>query len=508
MALATKARRATTETAAPSRATRAPAVRTNSPRKVHVFISYAKADHQIAVALREEIIRINHDRIECFLDSETIASGEGWKEKLEKALRAADWLICIYTGEQSEFCGYEVGVFTQGSALAANAGNSRLVCLHDVRTYPTVFQSHQNRYVELPPDGPLDGTFDESAFYEQSEVAKFFEDFCRYQSLYVAYDNSEAKRQSQEIIQKAKRITDAFHAARGSDIRFDTPTQLSVEITAPCKSDQKLMAIGPYAQVKGTFQSLALLGLMPSMEGEQLPTATWTDVKAACTSPFSARILWIERLERDMLNAANGRTLDQSEATFLSKGKTYRAILCRHIRQWDGTHRFGIVFVETLPRQFIGDQNTSFILAGLVVASRFRFAYLEQPERIKAQFADTLSDAEFDGSYRQFLYDLERMQHEAMELGLTDHTAFILAFGPSRRGVAEGFLKEWREARQEFDAAIPSPATPVDAQTRSGIKTAILRFLQKMESQNSRFLKTALEAYGEELNAQLRRGIG
>lgn len=491
-AAATEKRRASSGKARPANGT------------VHVFISYAKSDHTIAIALREEIIEINHDRIECFLDSETIESGEGWEGELEAALKVADWLVCIYTGEQSEFCGYEIGVFTQGKALEKSAGNSRLVCLHDVADYPQVFRAHQNRFIEFPPERlPTSTAFDETGFYERSKLAKFFEDFCRYQSLYVAHDGAESKRQWQEIIRKAKRITEAFRAARGNDVRTDTPTQLSIELTVSCKPDQPLAEIGPEAQVKGTFQSFGLFGLMPPMEGEQLPTAAWADVRAACRSPYSGRALWIERLERDMLNAAGGRALCDSEATFLSKTKTYRAILFRHLRHWDGTHRFGIVFVETLPRQFIGDQNTSLILAGLVVASRFRFAYLEQPERITAQFDDALSDSEFDGNYRQFLYDLERMQHESMELGLTDPMAFLNAFGPSRRGIAEGFLAAWKEARQALDAGLPPTLT--GAESRARAKAAVLQFLTTIEAENARFLKIALEAYREELDVQLRR---
>ena len=93
-----------------------------------------------------------------------------------------------------------------------------------------------------------------------------------------------------------------------------------------------------------------------------------------------------------------------------------------------------------LPRQFVGDQNTSLILAGSgVVASRFRFAYLERPERIEARFDDRVSDVEFEGHYRQFLYDLERMRQEAMELGLLDPTAFINSFGPTAAALPRVF---------------------------------------------------------------------
>jgi TIR domain len=480
----------------------------NKPsKKVRVFISYAKADNPIAVALREEITDINRDRVECFLDSETIGSGEGWEKKLDDALNAADWLVCLYTGEQSDFCGYEVGVFTKGKGLAENSGQSRLVCMHDVADYPSLFRSHQNRYVELPPERiPPGEVFDETSFYQNSNLAKFFDDLCRYDELYVARDAAESQRQYQAIIRKAKRITEAFRAGRGNDIRTDTPTQLSVEVTIPGKAGEALTVIPDDAQVRGTFQSLGLFNVMPPMQGEQLPSTSWRDVKAACASPHSAHIPWIERLERDMLNAANGRALGESEATFLSKNKTYRAILFRHIVNWGGTQRFGIVFVETLPRQFVGDQNTSLILAGLVVASRFRFAYLEQPDRIEARFDDRVSDAEFEGHYRQFLYDLERMRQEAMELGLLDPTTFVNSFGPNRRGIAEGFLTQSAAARQTLERGLPPPGTTVGAGNRKSIKEAIMQFLKAMEVENSRFLKVAIQAYGDELEAQLRKG--
>lgn len=474
--------------------------------KINVFISYAKADHAIADALRDEIIDLNRDRIECFLDTKTIESGEGWEKRLEGALQIADWLLCIYTGEQSEFCGYEVGVFTSGKALEKREEHTRLVCLHDVPAYPTIFRSHQNRFVEYPPEHlPSGETFDETGFYERSDLAKLFNDLCKFDGLYVPNDGAEYQRQAQAFIRKAKVITEAFRISRGNDIRFDTPTQLGFEVIVSTKAGEPLERIPPNAIVKGTFATFSLFDMMPHLEGEQLPSVTWTEIKAASKLPSTGYVPWIERLERDMLSAANRRALLEAEATFRGKDKTYRAILVRHILHWNGTHKFGIVFVETLPRQFVGDQNTSMILAGLVVASRFRFAYLEQPERVAAWFSDGVSLHEFEAYYRQFLYDLERMRQESMELGLLDHTTFIKSFGPSRRGVAEGFLTAWKEARQKLEASLPPSNASVTVATRQLVKEAILTFLKEMEVENSRFLQVALDAYKEELEGELRK---
>ena len=367
-------------------------VRRAQPKKVRVFISHARADSQIAGALHDEIIDMGRGQVSCFLDTQTIESGEGWESKLERELKAADWLVCIYTGEQSEFCGYEIGVFTGGRALQKVRGDSRLVCLHNVPDYPAVFRLHQNRFIEFPPERPSSGqTFDETSFYEHSQVAKFFFDFCNYDDLWVPREQEEIRRKTETIIRKAKLVTEAFRAARGNDVRADTPTQLGIEVSVPYNIGESLASIPLDAQVKGTYQSYNLFGLMPPMQGEQLPVSTWGAIKAARPYPFSGYLPWIDQLEKDMLNAANGLALSQPEATFRSDdNKTYRAILIRHVLHWDGRHRFFIVFVETLPRQFVGDENTSLILAGLVVASRLRFHYLEKPERIEARFDDKL----------------------------------------------------------------------------------------------------------------------
>jgi TIR domain len=492
---------------APAKAARARAEPSGRQRKINVFISYARNGHVIARVLHDELSTINPDRVHCFLDTEAIESGEGWEKKLESALAAADWLVCIYTGEQSEFCGYEIGVFTKGKALEKTAATSRLVCLHDVAVYPTVFRGHQNRKIEFPPEttNPAE-TFDETGFYERTEVARFLADFCKYENIYTADGVPGFQRQLKLIISKAKLITEAFRTAQGEDIRADTPTQLGIEVSLHwTATGQLLPAIPDTAQVKGTYQSFSLFGLMPHMEGEQLPVGTWAEIKNAGRSRGHGYLPWLERLERDMLAAANKLALGDAEATFRSGSKTYRAILVRHFLHRNGMHRFVIVFVETLPRQFIGDASTSLILAGLVMASRFRFAYFEDRERTRAKFDDKTPEQDFEANYRQFLYDLERMRQESMELGLLDETAFIQSFGSRRRGMAESFMRVWYEAKTKLEAALPSPETTIDRNNRKAVKTAIETFLATMGDENSRFLLTAVDAYRDELTMQLRK---
>jgi hypothetical protein len=477
-------------------------------RIVNIFLSYHRADEQIAKALYSEIKDIS-PRIECFLDTERIEGGEEWKEKLDEALQAADWLICIYTGEQSDYCGYEVGVFSHTRSNARNDEDGRLVCIHDVPKIPDLFHDHQNQRVEYPPQlAAGDSPFDEAGFYSQSKLASFFRNLYAYDRLKVARDESDREWISKKCIEKAKVITLAFQASRANDVYKEAPTQLGIEVSVRCASGEKVAAVPDDARVKGTYESLRLFGLAPLRENEQLPATTWGAIKESSKQHYGTHIPWIERLERDMVMAAAGSALSDSEAIFLSSPPSrtpYRAILVSHQLNFNGSRYFNIVFVGTLPRYFLGDQKTSLMLAGLVVASRFRFAYLEQPVRIASQFSDAVSDAEFYGHYRQFLHDLERMKIESMELGLIDKTAFIQAFGERYQGMAESFLAGWEKARAALDAALPASTTTIDATSRPKIKQAIADFLAAMAPENARFLRAAVKVYRDDLELQLNK---
>src|SRR3712207_8687045 len=62
----------------------------------------------------------------------------------------------------------------------------------------------------------------------------------------------------------------------------------------------------------------------------------------------------------------------------------------------------------------------------------------------------------FRSACRQLCYDLERIQHEAMELGLVDASAFVKAFGEDKKAVAESFLQVSRRARDRKSTRLNS----------------------------------------------------
>jgi hypothetical protein len=83
-----------------------------SPSARPIFVKHAtELGIDDARADAREIIDINRDRVEDLLDNQRSNLSEGWANKLRKALQASDWLVCVYTGGQSEFSSYEIGLF-------------------------------------------------------------------------------------------------------------------------------------------------------------------------------------------------------------------------------------------------------------------------------------------------------------------------------------------------------------------------------------------------------------
>lgn len=478
-------------------------------KQVNVFISYARSDEAIARVLFDDLTHVNRERVHCFLDTAKIPSGQKFEEVIIRELREADWLICVYTGEQSEYCGFEIGIF-QAAKLDDPSRDRRFVCLHDVPDLPGVFNGHQNHRIPPPPSTALTDK-EEEEYYSNSDVESFFSNFYNYENLYVASTLGDHAPLHKNIVVNCKHLTEAFKEGRGDEIVTDTPTQLRVEVCIPPGKESELMIIPDEATVTGTYESMSLFGIMPHMQNRQLPQVSWGVLKREVAALDASRPLWLQCLERDILNSANGRVLEGFHATLRDgrSEKTYRPIVARHILYGRLSHKVEVLFVETLPRQFLGARITSVLLACIVMASRFRFAYFEDRDKTAGAFSDYLSDREFETSVRQLLYDIDRLDHEAMEFGL-DTRKFVAAFGDRKKAEAESFADNWLKAREKLCMLLPSSGVVVDASNRHIIKAAVGEFLKAVELENERFLRIAIDLYSAEMREQLsggRRGL-
>jgi hypothetical protein len=215
---------------------------------------------------------------------------------------------------------------------------------------------------------------------------------------------------------------------------------------------------------------------------------------------------WMDKVEDDILDAAHQRNLRSPELTFRAHdGQFYRPLLARQIIYGSGARKFSVMFVRTLPRKFVGDETTSALLIGLILASRFRFTFIEAAEELQARFGDEVSDSEFQLACRQLVYDIERMEQESSEFGMNNPDLFQQAFGPQNYEIVNGFYEVWFPIRKELFGLIKRRIEEPEAVPRDRIRAAMKRFGKECAPYNRLFLEMCLKQYSEYLKGWLAK---
>ncbi|HZC36430.1 MAG TPA: toll/interleukin-1 receptor domain-containing protein, partial [Chthoniobacterales bacterium] len=216
-------------------------------KKVHVFISYARDDHVIAKTLHDVLTDVNPDRVNCFLDTDNIGIGHEWQPELLKALQCADWLICIYTGEQSEYCGYEIGIFSAKKKIGLDrqtATKAPLVCLHDVIKLPEIFSPYRHVLV-----APFEDTTPGDATNSGNDLVRFLDEFYAFDNLRTVHGLDDQERRREQIYAHAEKISDSFRQARKKDAIEETFTQPRIELAIRSPDAANLKTVPADAEV-------------------------------------------------------------------------------------------------------------------------------------------------------------------------------------------------------------------------------------------------------------------
>jgi hypothetical protein len=472
--------------------------------RVYVFISYAHEDREIALTLQAVLQDVNKSRVECFVDVRNIEGGTEFEAVIAEHLGQAHWFIGIFTGEHSEYCGFEVGMFRQMKKANLGRDNGgRLVCLYDTEEAPSLFRNYQNYRANEPDRAGLTEQ-QKNDFYKNSGISNFLDSFCRFSEL-RSPDPRNPEEYRDFLVEKAKAVTKAFRDARGNDVQAETILlpRLEIKIERLPQPQASLDKIPDDAVLTGRNDVFSIFSL-------QLPDGKeciqWSTLCEHIQQTQGVMLPWLRRIEQDICNAAQSRRIAGPEITLQGEDrKIYRPILARHKLFQNGSRKFYILFIETLPRQFLGRHHTSTLLAGLVLASRFRFAYFEEWDRFRvSKFGGSLSDREFCDNCTQLRYDLERMEHEAAEFGMLDQHELVAAFGEENRAIAESFLRVWRQAKLGLLTGMPAACETNQPFDRQAATKAVVSFFETMRPENRRFIKLALETYHHEITQQLR----
>jgi hypothetical protein len=488
----------------------------NMADPTHVFISYAHQDTIIAYAIRDQLTLLAQNgegapSLKCFLDTESIEPGQKFEPVIKAALEEADWLIVLFTGDQSVYCGYEIGMYSILKPHGDRPTNEKPVAwLHDVDKIrlPAVVNGYNttliSRIAAYLPDPPNELTQDARLWWNSS-IGKLLRTVCGSRGLYTPEHRKTDPVQYQvDIAQAASKIAFAFEVARQEDEESDTPVQAALELTVfpPFKGGDK---IPERSALVGSSRAFEILGLnVPhSLTANEAPHITWGGLREALSVPERANIPWMDRLETNIGRATALKAPQPDDVTFRGSQdrRIYRAILTHHKLYKNAKRRFYILLVETFDRRFVGDPDTSLLLTALMLASRWRFTFFERWQDTLKQFDTSRSDAEFLDACRQLEYNMEWIQNEGVELGADDLDAMVQAFGKEQKARVERFYSDFYDAKNKLKIRLPPTLQGLSPQVRSNVQAAIVEFLTAIRDQNTEFLELCVRTYAHKIGA-------
>jgi hypothetical protein len=256
----------------------------------NVFISYSHLDSIIAQAFKEQLTQLAQRgeggrSLNCFLDSESIELGVRYQPVIRAALEQTDWLVFLFTGEQSVYCGFEIGMY---SIIKPDGPNNEkpVACVHDVdqKKLPAVLEGYNttmaSRIAPYLPD-PLEKFTDDATLWWASPVGKLLRAICASKGLYTPQHRTSDPVQYQiDIAQAASKISRAFEIARAEDEESETPVQAALELIVFPPFGGEDTRIPPQSTVVGSSRAFEILGLnVPySVAGNEAPRISWGEL--------------------------------------------------------------------------------------------------------------------------------------------------------------------------------------------------------------------------------------
>ena len=456
------------------------------PRVLRIFISYAKEDQKIAIAVYNAIQTALGAFADVFID-DALRFGLKFQDEIKKRLDQTDVLVVIYSAElkpSHSFTGMELGYFMR------------------VIERETSFSDFKRRIIPIYVDGPPDTLSDMEGInigISRSTLAMTFEEYEA--TLTLDADNRMVKflQEFQEVVDKIREKNgfpkvpqspdqqDVLELVRKMQLAIFSHLRTSPESTLkPQKqiiistNDVALESSGddlPSDAVLtpvGSGNPMSVFGL-PSTE------TTWGDFQRLIKNA-KFRDSWIDAITSVVTSSLQSQLeVDNSQVIVSQDEKhAFRVILTSGTKYFNGVREFNLYFVEYLRRGDFGDQSTTLLLKGLELSCRFRFLFLERNSEFSSMSIRIANPAA--------IRDVARKVEREMNLLLRD----ALGVGLDKANVWADFvdwpcLARMNEAWQPIELKIRDNLTEIrrccqDSETLPALRESLAASIQELET--------------------------
>ena len=402
------------------------------------FISYAREDYNIAIAVNNAIQTAAGPAAEVFMDL-ALQFGTNFHEEIKSRLDDANVLVVIHSGilkSAFAFPGLELGYFLRVSEGEENPSFPR-------RIVPI--------YLDKPPD-TIGSDTGVNIGISRATLSMSVEAY-KVTLEAIDFDHAAVRllRQFQELIDTV-RDNHGLSKIRQDESQRDLPgivAKMQLAIFTHLKT-----TLDPEGTLKPQYQITLRTNdeaLRAASDGQLPADAKLIPTGAGTLSIFglsSSELRWDEFQQQtrgckfcDSWADAITKVVTSSLKNQLAKDNSqviishdeklaYRVLLTTGVRYFNGDREFNIYFVECLRPRF-GDRDTTIVFEGLELACRFRSLFLER----NSEFSSTACSLARPDAIKDLASEMERelnlMRRDALEAGLDEPSVWLGLIDPA-----------------------------------------------------------------------------
>jgi hypothetical protein len=154
-------------------------------------------------------------------------------------------------------------------------------------------------------------------------------------------------------------------------------------------------------------------------------------------------------------------------------------------------------FVETREKVKAGDQDTTNLVAGIVLGSKYRSIFVEQGAKYENTKLKSLSIEALADEITRMLRDIDRISADAASDGLADYSALQVLFGDTVQ--VRDLFRTWSEVHPPMEAAAKQFINEPTPAHQSEFFAAYEPFVAVSRSNNTIFLELCMDEYRKRL---------
>ena len=463
-----------------------------------IFISYPTDDAIIANKVNDAISKMPAKGLDIFLDRAFIRGGARIPDVIREALKETVYFVAIGTNvvrRNFDWCGQELG-FYQASHPD---DDRRETCIYD-KTIPELFverKSYKAQSLRKEHTDELGFPITEA---KRSELYDFLIEIANLnEDLHQPPKRDEYWRDVLVWAERyASEITDSFFLALQTRLRDEWYPQGRLEINIQngefYRQSNPTLPLDSQVIMAGSTYNLFNSGI-PTRD-RPLSWDSFIDYVKEKTGSD----LLIKLITDVIINALPDTAEANNDYVFQApNGNFYRVLLVKHSVYGDKRRDIVMNFVQTLDKVKAGDQDTTTLVAGIVLGSKYRSIFVEKEatygeNRLRGLDKDELADA-----LMHMLRDIERISADSASDGLADYGALQNLLGDTLQ--TKKLFDKWYEVFPAMEAAAKQFIREPTLANQAAFFTAYSPFIDVSKSNNTTFLHLCIDEYRKRLLA-------